>query len=393
VRPIHAAMCTALLLVAACTSSKDKPNKDQAQSAADAITVGALYSATGVTSIPAWGNGVKAAEAYINDELGGVNGHRLNVIYCDDQGQDPSKNAACTRNFVSKNVTAILSNSGAFGTGGLPIATAAGIASITPGASKAEQESRVWIGLLADQLGGLTAEFDYLAHHGARSVGAMIIDIPAVRAGLEATINSAASVAGLSVKNVVSAPGDAADFTPAMLKAVQGADAVTMSFGPAAMAQILKNAQATGTRVQFLGSTTAVDIPNLVKPAGAAAEGLIAYTGVLPFGSPDSQASKYRDAMKKAGFAAQIGGVSELGFSYLMTTYDVLTKMTDYSRSAFLTYMKSNPVPVFLGQTYDPRRVPFPDRPNVHVTATRLLKVEHGEFIDIGGDWIDAYRK
>jgi branched-chain amino acid transport system substrate-binding protein len=396
----YVSTCSALvlLLATACTSGKAKPIKNQPQSSAASpsaspITVGAVYPATGTTSVPAWGDGVKAAQAHINNDLGGVNGHPLNVIYCDDQSQDPSKNAACTRNFVSQNVTAILADSAAFGTGGLPVAEAAGIASITPGASEAEQKSKVWIGLLADQSGGLTAEFDYLAHHGAHTVGALIIDIPSIEAGLKASITAAAAVAGLSVKNMVTAPGAAADFTPSLLKAAQGADAVTMSFGAAAMAQILKDAQGAGTKVQFLGSSTAVDIPNLVKPAGAAAEGLIAYSGVLPSSSSDPQASDYRTAMNKAGYAAQIGAVSELGYSYMMTTYDVLKKMHDYSSAAFMAYIKSNPIPVYLGQTYDAHNVPFPAKVNVHVTATRLLEVQNGGFVDIGGGWIDAFKK
>ena len=358
------------------------------------ILIGAVYPETGVTSVPEWGKGVKAAEAYINDTLGGVNGRPIKVIYCDDQNQDPSKSAACTRNFVSRKVTTVLEYGGAYGSGGYPVADAAGIASITPGSSLVEQQGDTYIGLTADQTAGFGAELTYAKEQGAKTVGIMVINIPTIVAGIEASIKAAAEKAGLKHVATVPEAGDAADFTPALLKAAKDADVVTMSFGPATMAQIMKAAAANGVHVQFAVSNTGINIPQLVKPAGAAAEGMLAYQGVLNFedeSNPDVKT--YRDAMTKSRAADAIGGVSELGFSYLMTAYGVMKEIPDYKASTFLDYFKSNPVPVFLGQTYDASNVPFPDRKAIHVTATRLLQLKDGKFVDVGGDWIDAYKK
>jgi branched-chain amino acid transport system substrate-binding protein len=384
----------ALVLMLTAAACADEANGGGAGGSDDAILIGAVYPETGTTSVPDWGEGVKAAEAYINDTLGGVDGSPVKVIYCDDQNQDPSKNAACTRNFVQQKVTAIMNYGGAFGTGGLPVAESAKIAAFTPASSLAEQQSDVTLIPHADQTGGYAAIFGYAAQNGVDTVGSLIINIPDVVAGLTASIKLAADKAGIQVVNTVPEAGDAADFTPALLKASDGADLVTMSFGTASMTQIMKAAESNGIDVQFAASQTAVNIPALVEPAGAAAEGLLAYSGVLAFtDEQDPDVKVYRDAMTKAGYADSIGAVSEAGFSYLMTAYNALKEMPDSDAATFLKYMQSNPIPVFLGQTYDATNVPFPDRPAVHVTATRVLQVKDGTFVDVGGDWIDEYAK
>ena len=384
----------ALVLMLTAAGCADQGSSGGAGGSGDAILIGAVYPETGTTSVPDWGDGVKAAEAYINETLGGVDGRPMKVIYCDDQNQDPSKNAACTRNFVQQKVTVIMDYGGAFGTGGLPVAESAKIAAITPASSLAEQQSDVTLILHADQTGGYAALFDYAASNGAKTVGSLIINIPDIVAGLSASIKLAAEQAGLEVANTVPEAGDAADFTPALLKASDGADIVTMSFGTSSMAQIMKAAESNGIDVQFAASQTAVNVPSLIEPAGAAAEGMLAYSGVLAFtDEQDPDVKVYRDAMTRAGYAGSIGAVSEAGFSYLMTAYNALKEMPEKDAASFLEYMQSHPVPVFLGQTFDASNVPFPDRKAVHVTATRVLQAQDGSIVDVGGDWLDAYAK
>ena len=164
-----------------------------------------------------------------------------------------------------------------------------------------------------------------------------------------------------------------------------------MSLGDATMAQIVRDAQSVGVHVQFAGSATAIDEKNFVEPAGSAAEGMLAYSGLLLSNSSAPQVVTYRDEMQKAGFGADIDGVSEDGFSYLMTAYTALSHMTQYTASALRDYFNNNKVPVYLGQTYDASKTPFPDRPAIHVTAARVAEVKNGQFVDVGGGWIDAY--
>jgi ABC-type branched-subunit amino acid transport system substrate-binding protein len=397
---VIALAASTLLVLGACGNDSTGPaagstpgSTGKAQTSGEPILLGAVYPETGATNVVEFGKGLKAAEAYINNELGGIKGRPFKIQYCDDQSQDPSKNTACVRGFVTSKVTGILVYGSAFATGGLPIAEAAGIGAIGPGSGLNEQKSASTIILHGDQISGFSSLFAQAKKDGKSTVSALIIKIPVVIAGIEASLKTAASTAGVTFKQSVAADANAADYTPELLKAANGADIVTMSFGPAAMAQILKAGQASGLKVQFAASNTAINIPALVKPAGAAAEGLLAYSGTIGASAAHPQAEIFRQQMTKTGSEAQIGGVASIGFSYVMTAYEALKAMPDYKAATFLNYFKTTKIPVFLGQTYDPTKIPFPDRPAIHVTANRVLQVRNGAFVDVGGDWIDAFNK
>jgi branched-chain amino acid transport system substrate-binding protein len=391
--------CAALALSACSSGSKGGGGATAAGSGSSTssatptgtpIVLGAVSPVTGTNSVPTYELGIKAAVAYMNSQ-GGVNGHPIKVDYCDDDGQDASKNAACVRSFVTDNVTAILNYGSAIATS-LPIAVAAGIPVITPGSTAPETSSKYTIiPLETDALSGYAAMFQYAKSKGKTSVSSLVINIPAVYAPYGKLLAGAAAKAGLKFVREVAVDPTATDFTPQVLKAADGADFITMSYGPAGMAQTLKDAQSNGLNVEFGGSNTLVDEKNFLTPAGAAANGSLAYSGVLLYSSDDAQAKTFRDQMTKAGLGANIDGVSELGFSYAMTSYTALKGMTDYTPQAFLSYFSTNKVPVFLGQTYDATNVPFPNSPAVHVTSARIFEVQNGKFADVGGGWVNAY--
>jgi hypothetical protein len=399
-----AALTSTMVLLTACSSSSSSggggnaPASPASASAAGGkaasgtpIKFGVVSPVTGVSAVPTFEEGVQAAAAYINKQLGGVKGHPVQMVYCDDQGQDPSKNAACVHGFVADNVTGILNFGSAYGTVSLPIAAAAGISEITVGSDLSEDQSKYTIIPYADISSGYAALFSYLKKQGKTSVGSMIIDIPQNVSLYRADIAQAAQKAGVEFVRSVTVDPAAADFTSEVLKAAQGTDIVTMALGPAAEAQIVRDAQAAGVHAQFAADDIAIDEKNFVQPAGSAAEGFLAYSGMLLFNSSAPQAVTYRDQMQQAGFGAGIGAVSELGFSYLMTAYAALGHMTQYTAGALRDYFNSHKVPVYLGATYDPSKTPFPDRPAIHVTAARVVQVKNGQYVDVGGGWIDTY--
>jgi ABC-type branched-subunit amino acid transport system substrate-binding protein len=393
-----AALTTAVVLLTACSSSGGGSASSPAASAAGGkaasgtpIKFGVVSPVTGTSAVPSFQEGVQAAAAYINDQLGGVKGHPLQMVYCDDQGQDPSKNAACVHGFVADNVIGILNLGSAYGTVSLPIAAAAGISEITRGSDLSEQESRYAIIPHADPASGFAALFSYLKKQGKTSVGAMIIDIPQNVTLYRDDFAIAAQKAGVRFVRSVTVDPTAADFTPEVLKAAQGVDVVTMALGAGPAAQSVRDAQAAGVHAQFAADDIAIDEKNFVQPAGSVAEGFLAYSGMLLYNSPASQAATYRDQMQRAGFGAGIGGLSEDGFSYLMTAYTALSHMTQYTAGALRDYFNSHKVPVYLGQVYDASKTPFPDRPAIHVTAARIAQVKNGQFVDVGGGWIDTY--
>ncbi|MGW0633060.1 ABC transporter substrate-binding protein [Streptomyces sp. NPDC002758] len=390
VRMFGTALATfATLVLCACSSTAGPATGGSVTSASgEPIRIGVVSPVTGVNSVPAFQDGVKAAVAYINSQ-GGVNGHPIEAKYCDDQGQDASKNAACVRGFVSDKVVTILNLGVAMGTS-ISIAEAAGISVMTDPTTPSQSKSRVALVLHPAPTSGYAAMFLYAKQHGKTSVSSMVVNNPEVYALYGKMISTAAQKAGVKFVREVPVDPNATDFTPQVIKAVQGADLVTMTLGTNNMAQTVKNAQANGINAQFGGSNTLIDQKNFLTPAGSAANGVLAFSGITPFSADEPDAQLFRDQMTKAGFAGEIGGISELGFSYAMTTYTVMKKLKDYTPSAFLDYFRTNKVPVFAGRTYDASNVPFPEQPAIHITAARIIQVQGGKFVAVGG-WVDAY--
>ncbi len=120
----------AVALLAACGSSSKStsspttaaPNSNPATSSASGsasgttgasaatgspITIGVAVSDIGPLSIgPAMSPGIKGGQYYVNNVLGGVHGHPINIVMCNSD-DTPATEVNCANNFVSKGVVAV----------------------------------------------------------------------------------------------------------------------------------------------------------------------------------------------------------------------------------------------------------------------------------------------
>jgi branched-chain amino acid transport system substrate-binding protein len=100
-----AGVAALVLLTAACS----KPESQAATSAklsGTPITIGVQSLDTGAVAYPQSTYGAKAAEWYVNNTLGGINGHPLKLDLCSGDGT-PEKGVSCANHFVSSNVPAV----------------------------------------------------------------------------------------------------------------------------------------------------------------------------------------------------------------------------------------------------------------------------------------------
>ncbi|MCW2887402.1 MAG: hypothetical protein JWL58_4264 [Streptosporangiaceae bacterium] len=119
-----AALAALSLLGAACGSSADKPTGVKA--AGNPIVFGVQAPTKGAAAYPQTGYGVKAAEWYVNNVLGGVNGRPIKTNVCAGDGS-PETAINCANGFVSAKVPFVLDAYDQAITGAVPILGSADI--------------------------------------------------------------------------------------------------------------------------------------------------------------------------------------------------------------------------------------------------------------------------
>ncbi len=89
--------------------------------------MGVIYTATSQNgNTPGITIGANAAAAYVNSQLGGINGHPVKVLACNGMGA-PQSDTACATKFVNSGVVDVVGLDGLWGTNGQPIVAKAGI--------------------------------------------------------------------------------------------------------------------------------------------------------------------------------------------------------------------------------------------------------------------------
>src|SRR4051812_14712220 len=94
-----------LLLASAC--SKPESNADNTGGLSGGpVTIGVQSLDTGAVGYPQNTYGAKAAEWYVNNKLGGINGHPLKLDICSGDGT-PETGVSCANHFVSTNAPVV----------------------------------------------------------------------------------------------------------------------------------------------------------------------------------------------------------------------------------------------------------------------------------------------
>lgn len=117
--PVAAVMTAATLAVAACsgggsgtkTSSVGSTGSGGNAAAGSSVVVGFINQTTGTqAAYPEMTVAAKAAVAYVNSELGGAGGHKIDLRTCDTDGT-PAKSQSCAQEIASKKPLVVLEGS------------------------------------------------------------------------------------------------------------------------------------------------------------------------------------------------------------------------------------------------------------------------------------------
>ncbi len=122
-------------------SPSGAPDGTAADQSKDPVTVGFHNLEGGSISLPDVRIGFEAGVKYVNEHLGGINGHPLKAINCKTDGT-PEASVSCANQFVEQKVVAAVQGADFGADAMLPVLKSAGLAEIgsfplTPGMNSA----------------------------------------------------------------------------------------------------------------------------------------------------------------------------------------------------------------------------------------------------------------
>lgn len=268
--------------------------------------VGTMYPLTGAgLNEPLWLAGAQAAAAGVNSR-GGINGHPIKLVECDD-GNNADKATACAREFVSDHAIDVAGGVTLFGDlvtpilqkAGIPVIGSLPIESVEYNSSDefpldTSGEGTVGGGLVALKATGATSVFIVEADAGSASAAAL------------AFTEQDAKNAGLTVAGDVEIPLTATDYSTYAEQAVaSGADSIFSDLPPATLTLFLQAAeQLNGTfKLGTDGESTPVEYAN----EGSIATGAV-YASSYP---PVNGSTKAFPALKD--FNADMNALQQTG--------------------------------------------------------------------------------
>jgi branched-chain amino acid transport system substrate-binding protein len=357
------------------------------------VKVGIIYTA-GVEGIdlPDLADGAEVAADYVNTELGGFDGHPVEIVACNDGG-DAAENVACAEQFVDEGVIAVGGLSPVWGDNGMAIVGEAGIPSITIPVSNNE-----FIGENSWPLdGGSAAAFPALAKYFAEDVGitsASVIYADLDVGELAATALLADPLMERGVEDVSLTPEavGAADFTSAVVQATEGdPDVLFVLFGDADCVRIFDAAEQLGidTPLAAPGSCTST-----VNEEGGA-EGTVFNSGTLWYDDSNPQAQEYQAAIENYNSKEGESGFSAGTFSQVLTLKSLVDDLgfANATPQAIFDLLEAGDgFKIFMATTWDKSRAAELAGVPTHVynPDQRIIEIQGGEFVDVGGGWVDG---
>jgi ABC-type branched-subunit amino acid transport system substrate-binding protein len=246
---------------------------------------------------PAFKNILEAARVYgdwINAH-GGIKGHPLKVITCDERG-DPNQLANCARQAVSSHAVAVVGSYSNNGAAAMPIVEKAKIA---------------WFGgccpTVPDELGnadsfplgsgfGVIAGLAVKAGQICKKPALAVLDYPG-KPFVELLVNNSLKASGVKLAKTVTFPLTVGgDLSPQIAELTSGTDCAIAALGEANWAAFLPAYKQSGAKVKLMGAQGNLD-QKVIDPFASETNGAIV-CGIYPDLS-ESVWKDYRAALKQ----------------------------------------------------------------------------------------------
>ncbi|MET7769448.1 ABC transporter substrate-binding protein [Nocardia sp. NPDC005366] len=320
------ALVPAIALATACSSGSDSMSTSaEAPSSAfpdqpatgSPVKIGLINPEGGpAVSMPSNREAAEAVIKYANANLGGIAGHRIELVTCASK-EDPASNRDCANKMVEAKVSAVVVTTTAYGDTMVPVIAEAGIPYLTPvGASGAEMTAANAFSLTGGFPGTLKSMATYASGKGYKKVTAFVIDSGAATPTARAVGGPAFSAAGIDLQ-VVPIPPGTPDATPQVSSGISGDVGAVAVVGDATMCtSVLKSLGTLGATQDKILIQPCLD-PATIEAVGDAMEGARVFTSA-DLTSDDSEAVLYRSIMKKYAPKTETAGYTYVGYQGML---------------------------------------------------------------------------
>jgi ABC-type branched-subunit amino acid transport system substrate-binding protein len=228
---------------------------------------------------------VVVASARALNRGGGLHGHPLGVVFCNNQS-DPNMSQSCARQFVADNVVALLGGNDNNDALSEPILQAGNIPTIamTPNSPVMYTAPNVFVPQ-APPLYSYEATVGYAFHKGLGPVVPGITDVSGGHNYLQ-IVQTAAQAAGVAMSNPVFISPSAVDFTPyAAAVDQESPGSVFCVCGFRLWGGLLQSLTADGSRVKALLTSPTFALSD-VQPYGSLVDKVITFQTIPPYNDP-----------------------------------------------------------------------------------------------------------
>ncbi len=314
---------------------------------------GMINDETGAVTFPEARQGSIAAADYVNNYLGGINGHPIKIDSCIGDGT-PATAARCANQLVAAHPVAILGAADVGGPASIPIYQHANLAYLggipfTPVPETAPNSIQFWSVSVGDNAAAAVYAGKTL---GVKKV-ALIYFSNAQGASIVPQITPVFKAAGVTtVKNIPLSPTSPDPAPQAALVESSGAQLAYVDV-PNGCGNVLKALKSVGYTGKIIGIDPCGAPPVLQASAGGANGMYIASPFLLQSGS-SSQAKLFMAAMKKwAAPGTLTDSISTAGFATVMNVQQVLSKISGTpTTTSILAAFKSGTHQNFLSHPY-----------------------------------------
>ena len=314
---------------------------------------GMINDETGAVTFPEARQGSIAAADYVNNYLGGINGHPIKIDSCIGDGT-PATAARCANQLVAAHPVAILGAADVGGPASIPIYQHANLAYVggipfTPVPETAPNSIQFWSVSVGDNAAAAVYAGKTL---GVKSA-ALIYFSNAQGESIVPQITPVFKAAGVTtVKNIPLSPTSPDPSPQAALVESSGAQLAYVDV-PNGCGNVLKALKSVGFTGKIIGIDPCGAPPVLQASAGGANGMYIASPFLLQSGS-SSQAKLFMAAMKKwAAPGTLTDSISTAGFATVMNVQQVLSKISGTpTTTSILAAFKSGTHQNFLSHPY-----------------------------------------
>jgi len=341
-----------------------------------------------------------AAVQYVNNELNGIGGHPMNLQTCVTDGT-PAGSTKCANQLVEQKPVAMLGGADLGTTGSVPIYNNAQLPLIGPAnVGTADQQYARAFMFSGFAPGVFSAIAVYVTQTlKAQKVTFLAGDSPTIHYITDFIMAPILKKNGVTdFRQVLTPPGNTSDWatrlTAAMASKPDALVIVPSDTGDCTANMQARQSLGLQTQVKYVLAGVCLD-NKVVQAAGAGAEGVyMNFSTLPPFETNDPDVALYLAKLKQYGSAnLTLDEFAGAGFQTVMNAYDVLNKLgpdnlsSDKIVAAFKATQNQHN---FMGKPYTCDGKQVPTVPAMCNAAQRMVQVQNGKFVDVGGGWING---